>query len=141
MTKEHKRNLRLSHLGKKFTAEHRKNISLVRLGKKLSPEHKKALAKSIGDSCFDRMLRKFYNGFTEVEYNEMSFKQSGTCRICCEHETAKIKGTIKRLSVDHDHKTGKVRGLLCNRCNHILGLLKDNAYIARRITQYLEEVR
>lgn len=44
------------------------------------------------------------------------------------------------LVVDHDHKTGKVRGLLCHNCNRALGLLKDNKEIIQNCLSYLERV-
>ena len=49
-------------------------------------------------------------------------KQNGVCAICGNPETATSHGTIRRLSVDHDHETGEVRGLLCSKCNFALGL-------------------
>lgn len=49
-------------------------------------------------------------------YRTMWDEQKGRCKICGRHESE----LIKRLSMDHDHKTGKARGLLCDRCNRIL---------------------
>lgn len=60
----------------------------------------------------DKYLRKKYS-ITEVEYSEILEKQGGRCAIC-----KKPKESFKRsLAVDHDHGTGKVRGLLCYYCN------------------------
>lgn len=64
-------------------------------------------------------LKKF--GITEAEYSRLFNQQGGTCAIC--------KGLPdtrwKMLAVDHDHSTGKVRGLLCMTCNTMLGRLED----------------
>jgi hypothetical protein len=47
----------------------------------------------------------------------------------------------ERLAVDHDHKTGKVRKLLCHNCNRALGLFKDNSELMRKAASYVEEHR
>lgn len=60
-------------------------------------------------------------GMTADDYVTMLSKQSGVCAIC--HGVNK---SGKRLSVDHDHSTGKVRGLLCTNCNNGIGRFKDD---------------
>lgn len=65
-------------------------------------------------------------GITHVEYDILLAKQNNTCAICCQPETAKQNGKILRLAVDPDHKTDKIRGLLCRDCNLVLGLIKDD---------------
>ena len=62
-------------------------------------------------------LRQLY-GLTLEKFNEMRHEQNYCCAICKLHESEVTK---KTLYVDHCHETGKVRGLLCNRCNIILG--------------------
>ena len=69
-----------------------------------------------------------------IEYNEFFIIQSGQCAICGKHQ----KELKKRLHVDHDHKTGKVRGLLCNRCNLGLGTLGDSVDTIQKTLAYLE---
>lgn len=59
---------------------------------------------------------------TLEQYNEMREAQGNACKICRKPETAFKKG----LAVDHCHKTGKVRGLLCPKCNVGLGQFQDN---------------
>jgi len=61
----------------------------------------------------DRQLRRDY-GITEAQYEAILAQQNGVCAICF-RPPKKL-----RLGVDHDHKTGRVRGLLCFRCNHRL---------------------
>lgn len=61
------------------------------------------------------------------EYHKMYMKQYGVCAICEEEAT----------HVDHSHKTGKIRGLLCNRCNLGLGLFRDDHVLLSLAAQYL----
>lgn len=71
-------------------------------------------------------------GVTEDQYQEKLKEQAGVCAIC--------RGTCsKQLAADHNHETGKFRGLLCNNCNRGMGHLKDDPFILRRAAQYLEE--
>ena len=70
-------------------------------------------------------------------YEEMLKLQGGLCAICREPETTKLRGTVKCLCVDHDHKTGEVRALLCAKCNLMLGAARDNAAILSRAVDYL----
>ena len=78
-------------------------------------------------------------GITLADYDRMFKQQKGRCKICNQSETRKIKGVIFRLCVDHNHKTGKVRGLLCTRCNLIIGHAKDNMEILQNTINYLKE--
>ena len=70
---------------------------------------------------YKRQLRRRY-GITQEQYDAMFRAQNGSCAICGGQS---LDG--KRLHVDHDHKTGKVRGLLCINCNHGLGKFQDSA--------------
>jgi hypothetical protein len=49
-----------------------------------------------------------------------------------------IRGIHLTLAVDHDHKTGKVRGLLCHKCNKSIGGLQDSVVLLRKAADYLE---
>lgn len=62
--------------------------------------------------------------------------RSGVCKICGEPEKTKKQGTLRRLSIDHDHRTGKVRGLLCYYCNLGLGKFKDNPELLMKAYLY-----
>lgn len=70
---------------------------------------------------------------TVSEFERMMAEQSGLCLICDKPEA----DNGKALAVDHDHETGKVRGLLCDRCNQGLGRFKDSPELLRRALLYL----
>ena len=75
-------------------------------------------------------------GLTQEAFDSMLFGQGGSCAICGTKEWGK-RGPI----VDHDHFTGNVRGILCNRCNVCLGQLDDNLGLMRNAVRYLESSR
>ena len=79
-------------------------------------------------------------GITLDIYREMLVVQNSLCAICHLPETEKDgkAGRIKLLSVDHSHKTGKVRGLLCASCNKGLGLFEDSEQMLRSAAAYLD---
>lgn len=79
-------------------------------------------------------LRKNY-GIGHAEYEAMLASQHFGCAGCGAPETTERTG---RLHVDHDHLTGRVRGLLCSSCNHAIGKAKDNPARLRRLADYLE---
>jgi len=68
-------------------------------------------------------------------------KQNGKCYICGKKETYKYKYKIRDLSVDHNHKTGKIRALLCTKCNNMLGMADDNPFILIKAAKYLLEFK
>lgn len=80
-------------------------------------------------------------GITLEEYKVMLEKQSGLCSICLKPETYldKRNGKIRSLSVDHNHATNKVRGLLCRSCNVGIGQFGDNIEVMKNAIKYLEE--
>ena len=80
----------------------------------------------------DSYLQRKY-GLTVTEYQELLELHGGVCAIC---KRADTKG---RLSVDHDHQTGKVRGLLCRNHNVALGNFKDNVEHLQQAIKYLQE--
>ncbi len=77
-------------------------------------------------------------GLSEAGYRSLSMKQNNVCAICNKPETAKIHGNVKSLAVDHCHSTGRIRGLLCSKCNTAMGLLEDDPSIIRKMIAYLE---
>lgn len=80
----------------------------------------------------ERHLQQKY-GISEQEYDKLLTKQNGVCAIC-ERKCTKQKN----LCVDHDHETGKVRGLLCDNCNVGLGRFKDSLKLLLKAAEYLE---
>jgi len=77
-------------------------------------------------------------GTTVEEVEKLHRAQDGLCAICKRPETATNKdGEIKMLAVDHDHETGRIRELLCNRCNAILGMAQDSIGRLVRAALYL----
>ena len=76
-------------------------------------------------------LLKSKYGITIDDYERMFEEQGGKCWIC--------KQKKKKLSVDHNHKTGKVRALLCTNCNTSLGKMKDSIQILENAISYLKK--
>ncbi len=86
----------------------------------------------------ERNLKRKY-GLTLIQYNELLKSQNNVCAICGKGETsvdARV-GTTKKLAVDHCHKSGKIRGLLCWRCNGTLGKIDDSLDYLKKIEAYL----
>lgn len=77
-------------------------------------------------------LRKRNFGITQKKYNEMLEIQNEGCKICGK------KQETRSLAVDHDHKTGKVRGLLCTACNLALGMVHDDIDVLQQMISYLK---
>lgn len=71
------------------------------------------------------------------DYNNMLESQNYLCAICNRHYTEVIHGKKKRLCIDHCHTTGKIRGLLCDKCNRGLGLFCDSYDILMSAINYL----
>lgn len=91
------------------------------------------------DERRDANYRQNYQDFSLEKYNQLFREQEGKCAACRLPETEIDSRTklLKNLSVDHDHKTGRVRALLCNRCNSSLGMLKENANRAKALARYI----
>lgn len=87
--------------------------------------------------CAVKAERKRVYGITSEEYAELLVKQDGVCAVCFRPETNTFRGRIKQLSVDHNHLTGNIRGLLCSKCNTALGLLQENKLIIQSLIRYL----
>lgn len=75
--------------------------------------HHRAFKKRTKEINHERYVQRTY-GLAKGEYARLYLAQGGVCWIC------QKPSNIRALAVDHDHKTGQVRGLLCRRCNHDL---------------------
>lgn len=80
-------------------------------------------------------------GITPDQYHDLFDKQSGVCAICGQPEVKMHRGALRHLSVDHDHITGTIRGLLCNACNSGLGQFRDDTDLLERAIAYLRMTR
>lgn len=80
-----------------------------------------------------------YDNFSDEKYKQMLINQNYECKVCKEEimYSNKKENKSKTACIDHDHKTGKVRGLLCQTCNRAIGLLKDDINILQRAIDYL----
>jgi protein-arginine kinase activator protein McsA len=77
---------------------------------------------------------KYCFNLTLAEYNHIFSLQNGLCAIC-----GKKCKTGQRLAVDHNHKTGKIRGLLCRNCNTGIGFFSDEISLLVNAISYLKE--
>jgi hypothetical protein len=88
---------------------------------------------------FERNCRKF--GLTVTQYENMAEAQQNKCAICKGPETCTRDGVVKRLAIDHCHKTNKVRMLLCNACNTAIGLLDEDPKRFASAVEYLTKFK
>lgn len=86
-------------------------------------------------------IKKKY-GLSKEDWGVLFNSQNGLCAICHRTQDSLKKNRIKRFCVDHDHKTGKIRGLLCSNCNYrILSALRDRIDLAQNVVTYLQKAR
>ena len=78
-------------------------------------------------------IRKY--GITPEEYQLKLVAQGNTCAIC---RASNPGPRCRFFAVDHDHNSGRIRGLLCNKCNRVLGLAGDSVIWLREAIAYLE---
>lgn len=88
----------------------------------------------------DWELKSWAGGITStfrkspILWRQLFDKQEGCCAICEKHQ-ANLKQT---MNVDHNHKTDRIRGLLCHNCNLLLGFAEENIKILKNAIKYLE---
>jgi len=85
-------------------------------------------------------LQQRYN-LTVKQYELILESQNNVCTICGKLEIIKCGVRVKRLAVDHNHTTGKVRGLLCSTCNLLVAHVENNPKILKEIPRYLRRGR
>jgi len=84
-------------------------------------------------------LKKRYNMSVD-KYEKILDAQNYVCKICGKRETDKHQnGEYKDLSIDHNHNTGKIRGLLCQKCNRGLGSFDDDPILLKKAAKYIED--
>lgn len=125
-------------------------MSLTRLCKRCSEEKDVSLfpidkrnvnwKNKVCKSCCGKRANKNKSSYWKLEYNwkrrginleeAALVKDQGECQIC---------GNKERLHLDHCHKTNKVRGMLCHKCNRALGFFNDNAERLRKAADYVDK--
>lgn len=103
---------------------------------------KRAVYKRTRAQVRDHNLRTKY-GMTLADLEQMLRDQDGKCAVCKIVLTAAVvsreeQTSLKAANVDHDHATGRVRGVLCFACNHAAGLLGDSAERCAMLGVYLK---
>ena len=128
-TKLYGREYRKDKNNKKKIKQHRMNKKEKnsRIEKEYREEHKDNYLKYYENAKLKR------HGITIEQYNEIYAKQKGKCAICGKHQN----DSAHILAIDHNHITGKIRGLLCVKCNLILGHANDNVQILAEAINYL----
>lgn len=108
-----------------------------------NPEHYRNKAKETRNKNLEHYRRKNrengwkYAGIIDMTYErylEMLEKQNRCCAICNDPQET----LTRNLSVDHNHITGKVRGLLCDKCNFAIGYFKESKLLLEKAINYLE---
>ena len=108
--------------------------------RKTHPESFKASQEKYKNSVNGQLVRRKYtlkkkHGITIEQYDEMIMKQEHRCAICGIHQSE----LGKSFDVDHNHTTGKIRGILCNACNQAIGLLDDSVGLLSKAIDYLQK--
>jgi hypothetical protein len=109
------------------------NTEQARAYRAAHPNREKAIYARTKTEVRERHLIRKY-GVNLTDYAAMLLAQGGKCAICRAPEENQFKGVFH---VDHCHTTGKVRGLLCRGCNHMLGVVGDDPKILLRAVEYL----
>jgi len=103
--------------------------------------HKKACKKyrkNNPDKVKDVSLRYEFD-ISLKEYEKIFEEQKGLCAICGNPEKEKRASRLIRLAIDHNHQTGKIRELLCKRCNVVLGFVEEDIDLLLNFINYLRK--
>lgn len=118
-----------------------RNADKVQAGRRESYQKNLATYRAYSQSSsrrraiFTFKLRSY--GLTIAQFEEMVKAQKGRCAICDKLPSEALGHNHHRLCIDHDHKTGAVRGLLCVRCNAGLGAFSDSAELMENAKNYI----
>ena len=122
---------------------HRGSIERSSWCRTCAAAHNREWRKKNKEHVKNQRLLKQYD-MTLEEYKQMAEQQNGVCAICGGPPTLMMGGSgtkeqYRLLDVDHDHNTGAIRGLLCNKCNRGIGDFEDNVSSLRNAADYLEK--
>lgn len=95
--------------------------------------HHREFRKAAKARAHDAMVQRTY-GLEPGDYDRLLAAQGGKCAVL----GCRATGRTKRLAVDHDHKTGAIRGILCGPHNQLIGYNQDNPEAFRSLADYLE---
>lgn len=129
----------------KWKKQNREKVNIqTREDRKKNPEKYRKWTKEYRDRVGDWRITQdiiSYFGLTLEQYNKLFEDHDNLCGICKNPETRKSRtpGKICRLSVDHCHITGKIRGLLCGACNTAIGKFKDDISLMEKAIEYLKK--
>lgn len=109
-----------------------RNYNQSKKGKARAARYRKT---QTAKKCVRAAILRTY-GLSLKQYDDLFEQQAGRCKVC---GSLPPSGRERFLAVDHCHKTGKIRGLLCKACNIGLGLLREDVRVLRNLIAYIEE--
>lgn len=122
---------------------HKHSAKILKSQRKYYKKNRKAILQRMSEyqkqypRSYEQHVKLKY-GISPSTYKEMFKKQAGKCAIC-KRKQPKNARHFKRLCIDHCHSTGKVRGLLCTKCNHGIGEFRDNPKLCIKAATYLRK--
>lgn len=145
--KDRKRNLKRKEYKASNNREWREKHQLELKNKKKAyyDAHKKEISRQHKE-YYDKRKTEFREkrvsylfGIDADTYNGMVERQKNLCAICGKPESTTRNGITKRLAIDHNHTTGKIRELLCHNCNTAIGKAKEDITILEKMIAYLRK--
>lgn len=125
----------------KWVDDHREESNASALAYAKSPKGlATARARYNPEKQRTKLLRQKFN-MTDAQYEIKLAEQNGVCAICQQAETMRNgrSGRLCKLAVDHNHKTGQVRRLLCRRCNTVIGMVDEDSALLEAAAVYLRQ--
>jgi hypothetical protein len=133
-----KNNEKLNEQKRIYYKEHIEEVKKYRLGHK---DRKNELRRQRYNPRLrkEELLKQKYKISLE-DYERLMVSQGGVCAICGNPESVVHQnGEVRSLSVDHNHKTEAIRGLLCGKCNRGLGYFQDDSKLLIKAIKYLKD--
>jgi hypothetical protein len=104
----------------------------------ISADKRARYAQGDGDRASHAQVLREKHKLTPADYDTMLERQHGACAICGKPESMRGRGgQTRRLAVDHDHRTGAVRQLLCHRCNLVTWAVEEDPELLDAVRAYL----